>query len=111
MFKHLLLGFGLSILLFSCKQEFDPANINKEYGSKSFEHFCISCHGENAKGSKIAPFSLFERDVVLKKDLFAKKVKKGVPGTFMQGFENTINDSEIEAIRLYLVSLSKSKEK
>lgn len=84
-------------------------------GSDVYQTYCIGCHGPNQDGNGPNSVSLDPRPRNLRDVPFMQamsyqriwtSVHKGVPGTAMPRWENTLNDSQIQDVIAYVFSLT-----
>lgn len=84
-------------------------------GSTVYQTYCIGCHGPNQDGNGPNSVSLDPRPRNLRDVPFMQamsyqriwtSVHKGVPGTAMPRWENTLNDNQIEDVIAYVFSLT-----
>lgn len=84
-------------------------------GSDVYQHYCIGCHGPNQDGNGPNAVSLNPMPRNLRNNAFMQamsyqriwtSIHKGVPGTAMPRWENTLNDTQIQDVIAYVFSLS-----
>jgi mono/diheme cytochrome c family protein len=84
-------------------------------GTEVYQTYCIGCHGPNQDGNGPNSVSLDPkprnlRDVPFLQAMSYQRiwtsVHKGVPGTAMPRWENTLNDNQIEDVISYVFSLT-----
>jgi mono/diheme cytochrome c family protein len=88
-------------------------NINS--GQDLYQHYCIGCHGPNQDGAgpnavnlNPAPRNLRNAPFMQAMSLqrIETSIHKGVPGTAMPRWENTLTDTQINELIVYVLSLS-----
>ncbi len=91
----------LLILLLSCSAKKEYAASIKA-GEKIFQSECLRCHGEQAKGGKIANFDLTKKDSIKDKNKFLLILNEGIEGTYMRSFKSRLNKSDMDSIYMFL---------
>jgi len=90
--------------------------INK--GSDVYQTYCIGCHGQNQDGNGVNAASLNPKPRNLRDAPFMQamsyqriytSVHKGVPGTAMPRWENTLSEDQMKNAIAYVLSLSAPK--
>ncbi|MDR3709064.1 MAG: c-type cytochrome [Capsulimonadaceae bacterium] len=88
---------------------------NIDAGQDLYQHYCIGCHGPNQDGAgpnavnlNPAPRNLRNAPFMQAMSLqrIETSVHKGVPGTAMPRWENTLTDEQINEAIIYVLSLS-----
>ena len=88
------------------KDIFEGQNLSYEQkGKVLYNKHCLSCHGPQAKGTGMAPFKLFDQEIVSDELAFAKLLKNGREGTMMKSFEDVLTEEYMYYVRDYLLSL------
>ena len=84
-------------------------------GSQVYQNYCIGCHGPNQDGNGVNASSLQPKPRNLRDAPFMQAMSyqrittslhKGVPGTAMPRWENTLTDAEIGDVIAYVFSLT-----
>jgi mono/diheme cytochrome c family protein len=78
-------------------------------GKKTYQTYCISCHGEKGAGDGAAAAALNPRPKdftrrVFEKSYFVETMKTGIPGSAMVAF-TMLTDEEVKALHAYLGTL------
>ncbi len=85
------------------------------HGSDLYQTYCIGCHGPNQDGAgpnavSLNPSPRNLRNVNFMQAMSLQRINtsihKGVPGTAMPRWENTLNDNQIDDIICYVFSLT-----
>jgi mono/diheme cytochrome c family protein len=88
-------------------------------GADVYQTYCIGCHGPNQDGNGVNSVSLDPKPRNLRDAPFMQamsyqriwtSVHKGVPGTAMPRWENTLNDTQFEDVIAYVFSLTAPKD-
>jgi len=88
-------------------------------GTDVYQTYCIGCHGPNQDGNGVNSVSLDPKPRNLRDAPFIQamsyqriwtSVHKGVPGTAMPRWENTLNDTQFEDVIAYVFSLTAPKD-
>jgi mono/diheme cytochrome c family protein len=89
-------------------------------GSDVYQHYCIGCHGPNQDGAGPNAVSLNPMPRNLRDQPFIQglsyqrawtSLHKGVPGTAMPRWENTLSDDQIREVICYVFSLTAPTDK
>jgi len=84
-------------------------------GQELYQHYCIGCHGPNQDGAgpnavnlNPAPRNLRNAPFMQAMSLqrMETSIHKGVPGTAMPRWENTLTDTQINELIIYVLSLT-----
>ncbi|HEY3329060.1 MAG TPA: c-type cytochrome [Capsulimonadaceae bacterium] len=84
-------------------------------GEQLYQHYCIGCHGPNQDGAgpnavNLNPAPRNLRNAPFMQAMSLQRVEtslhKGVPGTAMPRWENSLTDTQINQIIIYVMSLS-----
>jgi mono/diheme cytochrome c family protein len=90
-----------------------------EQGKEIYKKYCTSCHGSSGKGDGPAGAALQPKAANFTDSVHATFysdqgriliIKKGVKGTAMAGWANTLNEEEILSVYAYVNSLKNSGE-
>lgn len=84
-------------------------------GQDLYQHYCIGCHGPNQDGAgpnavNLNPAPRNLRNAPFMQAMSLQRIEtslhKGVPGTAMPRWENSLNDTQINQLIIYVLSLS-----
>lgn len=87
----------------------DALVANQPAGAAIFKEKCSECHGPDGKGINSIKTPDFSNPAVqssLTDQQMTNTIEHGVPGTLMKGWSGKLSDSEIDAVRGFIRSLS-----
>ena len=87
-----LLVFVLVPILFKTASAQSPIR-----ASALYQRYCAECHGADRLGG-MGPALLPQNLTRVKKDQASKAIRQGLPATQMPGFEQALNDEDIDAL-------------
>lgn len=94
----------------------DPTPLQLRRGKEVYTNYCAPCHGNNGAGNGPAGLQLNPRPSDFTDSIHAHFyspqgrihiIKKGISGTSMVGWENTLSNDDILSVYAYIVTLKK----